>query len=345
MSDKIQETPRRNNGSNGHPQGYDPGSQPTESPELQERGDHGSEPGIRLPVGRYYTAAQERGASQDRGFEGWSTDFAERGLERNLGRATPIGDLGDFEHERVGFRDFGTPTFSQGRELRERYDERDFPGRDDRYAGRSGSSFHPERDYETPYNWAAHENLPPRPSPFFRSWHPEEDWERAHSRAQYQQPRPRLWEREPALAHDVMTPNPHAVHRSDSLKTVAAIMREESVGVVPVVDEENRLLGLITDRDIVMRTSGSERPWQQWRADEVMTDDIECVTPEESVHEVIRLMGRRQVRRVPVIDRNDRLLGMISMADIATRADRDEELQHTLDRISRRRSFWSRVWR
>jgi CBS domain-containing protein len=55
-------------------------------------------------------------------------------------------------------------------------------------------------------------------------------------------------------------------------------------------------------------------------------------------------MGRRQVRRVPVVEQDDRLVGIISMADIATRADYDEELQRALDRISARRSFWSRLY-
>jgi CBS domain-containing protein len=56
------------------------------------------------------------------------------------------------------------------------------------------------------------------------------------------------------------------------------------------------------------------------------------------------LMGRKQVRRVPVVERDDRLVGIIAMADIATRADYDDELQEALDRISARRSFWSRFY-
>ena len=72
-----------------------------------------------------------------------------------------------------------------------------------------------------------------------------------------------------------------------------------------------------------------------------MTDDVSAVTEDEPLTSVLDLMGRKQIRRVPVVDRNDRLLGIISMADIAHRADYDEDLQDAFERISSRRSFWS----
>lgn len=141
-----------------------------------------------------------------------------------------------------------------------------------------------------------------------------------------------------------MTANPRWVRRDATLRDVAQIMMDENCGIVPVCTGNGQLLGVITYRDIVMRTLKDDRPWTQWRADDVMSDEVECVTPETSVDDVIHLMGRKQVRRVPVVDKNDRLLGMISMADIANRANEDEELQHALDRISKKRSFWSRLW-
>ncbi|MBF5042742.1 CBS domain-containing protein [Aggregicoccus sp. 17bor-14] len=153
---------------------------------------------------------------------------------------------------------------------------------------------------------------------------------------------PRRWQREPLTAQEVMTRSPRTVSRDSSLQEAARLMRDENVGVVPVVDPGGRLLGLVTDRDLVVRAFTDQRSPEQFRVKEVMTDDVHAVTPETSLVEVIELMGRHQVRRVPVVDREDRLLGIIAMADVANRADQDEELQQALERISSRRSFWSR---
>jgi CBS domain-containing protein len=108
---------------------------------------------------------------------------------------------------------------------------------------------------------------------------------------------------------------------------------------VPVVDGAGRLEGILTDRDIVVRGLVEEGTLR--RIEDVMTDDVSAVTEDEPLTSVLDLMGRKQVRRVPVVDRNDRLLGIISMADIANRADYDEDLQDAFERISSRRSFWS----
>ena len=157
--------------------------------------------------------------------------------------------------------------------------------------------------------------------------------------------RPRRWRREPVLARDVMTGNPNAVQPEASLREVARIMREENTGIVPVCDAGGKLLGVVTDRDIVMRTLANDVSPDQATARDVMTDDVEAVTPDEELRDVVHLMGEHQVRRIPVVERGDRLVGIISMADVATRADFDEDLQDALEDISARRSFWSRLFR
>jgi CBS domain-containing protein len=149
----------------------------------------------------------------------------------------------------------------------------------------------------------------------------------------------RFWQREPLAARDVMTRNPKTVTRQSMIREAAIIMRDENCGVVPVVDGAGRLQGILTDRDIVVR--GLVEETVQRRMEEVMTDDVSAVTEDEPLTSVLDLMGRKQIRRVPVVDRNDRLLGIISMADIANRADYDEDLQDAFERISSRRSFWS----
>ncbi|HSP81603.1 MAG TPA: CBS domain-containing protein [Myxococcaceae bacterium] len=150
------------------------------------------------------------------------------------------------------------------------------------------------------------------------------------------------WEHEPLTAREIMTRHVKSVHRDSSLREVARIMESEDCGIVPVVDQRGRLQGVITDRDLVIRSFAEGKEPTRLRAEDVMTEDVEVVTPDEDIHGIIELMGRYQVRRMPVVERDDRLVGIISMADIATRAHYDEELQEALDRISARRSFWSR---
>ncbi|MBZ4413372.1 CBS domain-containing protein [Myxococcus sp. XM-1-1-1] len=151
------------------------------------------------------------------------------------------------------------------------------------------------------------------------------------------------WQREPLTARDVMTRNVRSVRRDSPLREVARIMKDEDCGVVPIVDEQGRLVGLVTDRDLALRAFAGGNSPEQLRAADVMTEDVEAVTLDESLHGLIDIMARRQIRRLPVIERDDRLVGIISLGDIAQRADADEELQHALERISARRSFWTRL--
>lgn len=155
----------------------------------------------------------------------------------------------------------------------------------------------------------------------------------------------RRWKREPVLAREIMTSNPEAVRPESSLRDVARIMRDENTGIVPVCSSEGKLLGVVTDRDIVMRTLADNDSPADATARDVMTADVEAVTPDEELRGVVQLMGEHQIRRVPVVERGDRLVGIISMADVATRADFDEDLQDALEEISARRSFWSKMFR
>ena len=156
--------------------------------------------------------------------------------------------------------------------------------------------------------------------------------------------RRRRWQREPLTAGEVMSRSPRTVLPEQTLRDVAMLMRDENVGIVPVADAGGRLLGVVTDRDLVVRSMAEDRSPSQVRVSDVMSsDDLEVVTADDPVHSVIELMGRKQVRRIPVVARDNRLLGIIAMADIANRAELDDELQEALERISARRSFWTRL--
>jgi len=152
------------------------------------------------------------------------------------------------------------------------------------------------------------------------------------------------WRREPLTAREIMTRNPRAAHADSPVTEVARVMRDENTGIVPIVDDDGRLLGVVTDRDIVVRSIAEGSDPLVMRAGDLMSADVEAATPEESVRDVVRLMGDRQVRRIPVVDQDDVLVGIISMADVATRADYDTDLQDALEEISSRRSFWRGIW-
>jgi CBS domain-containing protein len=153
----------------------------------------------------------------------------------------------------------------------------------------------------------------------------------------------RRWKRGVSRARDIMTKNPRTVRPGDSVQQVAQIMVDEDCGIVPVTESDGRLLGVITDRDIVCRLVARGIDMKEARARDVMTEDVECVTEEESLCAVLRLMSEHQVRRIPVVARDDRLMGIIAMADLAREADVDEDLQDTFEDISSERAFWSRL--
>ncbi|MDQ3025465.1 MAG: CBS domain-containing protein [Pseudomonadota bacterium] len=130
---------------------------------------------------------------------------------------------------------------------------------------------------------------------------------------------------------DVMTPNPKTVKASDSIQTVANIMREEDAGAVPVV-EGGRVIGMVTDRDIVVRAVADGDFTA--KVSDVISDDVITASPDMTTSEAAALMGEHQVRRLPVLDADDRLVGIVSLGDLAVKENRDSRMGETLENIS-----------
>jgi CBS domain-containing protein len=162
-----------------------------------------------------------------------------------------------------------------------------------------------------------------------------------------------------------MTRDVTVATRDTSLQQVAAMMRDEDTGVIPVVDlldtpatggeggngrseaktsGNGKLAGLITDRDIALRAVADGKDTRSTRAEEVMTTDIHTAQPNDRVIDVIRKMGDKQVRRIPVVDNDGTLRGIISMADVALETEEDRELAEALEEISSGSSFWSKIF-
>jgi len=144
----------------------------------------------------------------------------------------------------------------------------------------------------------------------------------------------------PATAGDVMSYPIRTASANSPLAAVAALMRDEDVGIVPIVDDEGgRLLGVITDRDIVVRVDAEAAPVDLVRASDVMTTtNLVTVRPRDDLHEVIDRMGQQGLHRMLVTDEGNRVVGIISVGDLARRTDLPERIQDMLDQITRRQT-------
>lgn len=139
---------------------------------------------------------------------------------------------------------------------------------------------------------------------------------------------------------DIMTRNVRTVDPSASLVQVAAMMRDSDVGAVPVVDGV-KLVGILTDRDIVIR-SVAEGSASAAAAGDIMTKELYTVAPDDFVFEAVRLMGDKQIRRIPVVGADGTLEGIIAMADVALEMEDEREIAETLEEISSGTAYWSK---
>ena len=139
---------------------------------------------------------------------------------------------------------------------------------------------------------------------------------------------------------EIMTRNVKTASREMTLREVAALMRDGDMGAMPVV-EDGRLVGIVTDRDIVVRAIADGRAVDVPIGD-VMTSEIFSVRENDFVFEAIRLMGDRQVRRVPIINDAGELVGIIAMADVALETEDEREIAETLEEISSGSAFWNK---
>ena len=138
---------------------------------------------------------------------------------------------------------------------------------------------------------------------------------------------------------ELMTKNPHTVAPDTPVSEAARLMKEEDVGIVPVVERvggaetRGRLVGVITDRDIAVRHVAEGRSADTPVRD-VMSGGVKTARPDDSVDSVMTLMGSEQVRRIPVVDDRGSLVGMVSQADLARKATDAKKVEKTVEQIS-----------
>ena len=118
---------------------------------------------------------------------------------------------------------------------------------------------------------------------------------------------------------DLMTENPSSCERGTPVAEAAKVMARENVGSVPVV-EDGRLVGVVTDRDLVVRVLAEGRDPQSTTVGEVASSEPVTLSPDDGLDQALQLLARHQVRRLPVVE-GERLVGIVAQADIARHAD------------------------
>jgi CBS domain-containing protein len=135
------------------------------------------------------------------------------------------------------------------------------------------------------------------------------------------------------MVRDVMTRGVETATPDSTIAEVARRMRDLDVGSLPVTDG-NRLLGIVTDRDLSVRATAASKDPNSTRVREVMSPELAWVFEDEPADAAARVMRERQIRRLPVLDRSDRLVGVIALGDLATDLGDDRLKGATLEEIS-----------
>jgi CBS domain-containing protein len=130
---------------------------------------------------------------------------------------------------------------------------------------------------------------------------------------------------------EVMTSNPRSVSPDDTIQNAACIMRDEDTGAVPVV-ENGRAVGIVTDRDIVIRAV-AEGGQLNGPVRDIVTENLVWASPDMSTREAAELMSEHQIRRLPVVE-NECLVGIVSIGDLAVKEGKDGRVGDTLQHIS-----------
>ena len=131
---------------------------------------------------------------------------------------------------------------------------------------------------------------------------------------------------------ELMTVRPRTVQAGASIVEAAKLMRGEDSGIAPIIDGE-RLVGVVTDRDIAIRVVAEGRDPRETKVDEIASQNLVTIDPQQDLDEALRLMALHQVRRLPVVEEDGKLVGIVAQADVARRVEA-ERLGGVLQEIS-----------
>ena len=132
---------------------------------------------------------------------------------------------------------------------------------------------------------------------------------------------------------ELMTANPCTIDADKPVAYAARMMRDEDVGIAPIV-EGDRLVGTLTDRDIAVRVVAEGKDPESTPVRDVASTDVVTIDPQQDLDEALRLMAQHQVRRLPVVEEDGRLVGIVAQADVA-RAGDDSRTGELVEEISK----------
>jgi CBS domain-containing protein len=132
---------------------------------------------------------------------------------------------------------------------------------------------------------------------------------------------------------DVMTKSPRSLESGATVMEAARLMRDEDAGIIPVVEGE-KLVGTVTDRDIAIRVVAEGKSAETITVGEIASRELVTIDPQQDLDEALRLMARHQVRRLPVVEEDGKLVGIVAQADIARNAS-DQKTGDLVEDISK----------
>ena len=141
---------------------------------------------------------------------------------------------------------------------------------------------------------------------------------------------------------EIMSDKVSSVSPGTTLQDVAQLLKSGDIGILPIVDEAGKLLGLITDRDIVVRAVADGADITKTPVGDIMTTESFTARPDDYAFEAVRTMGDKKVRRIPIVDDEGILVGIVSIADIALEMEDEIEVAETIEEISSGKGFWSK---
>ena len=136
--------------------------------------------------------------------------------------------------------------------------------------------------------------------------------------------------------NEVMTKNPVCCLPNDMVAKVAQLMKSKDIGPVPIIENEQtkRLVGIVTDRDLALKIVAEGRDAKSTKAEEVMTRKVVTCRGEDDVQKALDAMSEHQLRRIPVVDNDNKIVGIIAQADVATRVDQPAKTAEVVKDIS-----------
>ena len=136
--------------------------------------------------------------------------------------------------------------------------------------------------------------------------------------------------------NEVMTKNPVCCLPNDMVAKVAQLMKSKDIGPVPIVENEQtkKLVGIVTDRDLALKIVAEGRDAKSTKTEEVMTRKVVTCRVEDDVQKALDAMSEHQLRRIPVVDNDNKIVGIIAQADVATRVDQPAKTAEVVKDIS-----------